>query len=598
VRVGMLLLLSALTVIATSTAASAQPTELVWVAQPAARETCFSTGGTPSECTFSQQYIANGVRLGCSRKTTSVCQMQIGPLNPTEPVPIGPPPAQLVLRSPSGIPHDIEMQFRLSVIGRPPLQFLYYTYLLHWRNAEGRSVLVAYCPNDLGPCQGNPAESVLKAKVPSDTVLSLTVALAINPVTPPDPFSEVELALAIEEPNRPLSPPTASFTASPTQPATAQIVMFDGSGSFDPDGSIVQYSWDFGDGFAAEGRTITHSFAVAGEFTASLTVTDNDGFTGTTQRTIVVIAPIIQVRVDVSGDGVVTFADSSDLTSSAVPYRFWVNDDSDATEVPFRRPIARDYADHIIGHIRDLEDFAQLVIRVDSSVTNLVLDGHHLFLETTGGLEVNLFPAVVEGDGYLTNSQVAALQRTQTAVDGASALPFVLTRGAASVEAFLFEGRAPGRGELRVVLRNPQGVEVSHGQVHLELLRIGEMYERAQGTSNDAIEGAGFSLPPPSSETYRARPPVLGYRNDTPGFVTPPGEAHALIVFVHGCCIDRFTYRNVSDTTFKRLWWQGYRGRFASFRWPAIPLVVSIGTGGAFTLRFNEEEFRAWKYGS
>lgn len=64
---------------------------------------------------------------------------------------------------------------------------------------------------------------------------------------------------------------------------------FDGSSSTDPDGTIVQYDWDFGDG-SSHGTTaqLHHSYTSAGVYTVTLTVTDNDGATGTDSPTITV----------------------------------------------------------------------------------------------------------------------------------------------------------------------------------------------------------------------------------------------------------------------------------------------------------------------
>ena len=55
-----------------------------------------------------------------------------------------------------------------------------------------------------------------------------------------------------------------------------QAVTFDGSGSSDSDGTIVSYGWDFGDGSAGTGSTPTHAYSAAGEYTITLTVTDDD----------------------------------------------------------------------------------------------------------------------------------------------------------------------------------------------------------------------------------------------------------------------------------------------------------------------------------
>ena len=81
-------------------------------------------------------------------------------------------------------------------------------------------------------------------------------------------------------------PPTAAFNFSPANPAVGAWVQFDGSGSSDPDGTITTYSWSFGDGSNASGVTRYHQYTSAGTYTVSLTVTDNQGATNSTTRTI------------------------------------------------------------------------------------------------------------------------------------------------------------------------------------------------------------------------------------------------------------------------------------------------------------------------
>jgi len=82
--------------------------------------------------------------------------------------------------------------------------------------------------------------------------------------------------------------PTASFTFSPTSPTVGQTVAFDASSSFDPDGTITTYAWDFGDGVTGSGVTTTHAYSSTGTFTVTLIVTDDAGLTGTAQATITV----------------------------------------------------------------------------------------------------------------------------------------------------------------------------------------------------------------------------------------------------------------------------------------------------------------------
>ncbi len=76
-------------------------------------------------------------------------------------------------------------------------------------------------------------------------------------------------------------PPVAD--AGPDQSAyTGDTVTFDGSSSYDVDGEIVSYDWDFGDG-SPHGTDViaSHVYSVAGAYTVILMVTDNGGLTDT-----------------------------------------------------------------------------------------------------------------------------------------------------------------------------------------------------------------------------------------------------------------------------------------------------------------------------
>lgn len=85
-------------------------------------------------------------------------------------------------------------------------------------------------------------------------------------------------------------PPVASFTTSATTVNVGETVYFDATASDDPDGTIVSYDWDFGDGISTTGATTNHSYSDAGTYTVTSTVTDNDGLTGTATATMTVEA--------------------------------------------------------------------------------------------------------------------------------------------------------------------------------------------------------------------------------------------------------------------------------------------------------------------
>lgn len=71
--------------------------------------------------------------------------------------------------------------------------------------------------------------------------------------------------------------PIANFSYSPSAPAVGQLVQFDGSFSEDPDGTIVEWEWNWDDGEFEFGMTQDHDFLAPRDYIVTLTVTDNSG---------------------------------------------------------------------------------------------------------------------------------------------------------------------------------------------------------------------------------------------------------------------------------------------------------------------------------
>jgi YVTN family beta-propeller protein len=84
--------------------------------------------------------------------------------------------------------------------------------------------------------------------------------------------------------------PTASFLVTPQRRFAKRRLTFQAGASRDPDGTVANYAWDWGDGKRAQGLQTrrTHTYSKPGTYTATLTVTDNEGcsnemiFTGQT----------------------------------------------------------------------------------------------------------------------------------------------------------------------------------------------------------------------------------------------------------------------------------------------------------------------------
>ncbi|HYT17705.1 MAG TPA: PKD domain-containing protein, partial [Thermoplasmata archaeon] len=104
-----------------------------------------------------------------------------------------------------------------------------------------------------------------------------------------DPYTGVSTStyLAVVPPKS----PTAVIAWTPPRPIAGQTsVEFNGSNSFDPDGAITRYIWEFGDGVVGSGLTATHVYADAGTYTIELIVVDEDGVANRDTQTMTVLA--------------------------------------------------------------------------------------------------------------------------------------------------------------------------------------------------------------------------------------------------------------------------------------------------------------------
>jgi len=100
----------------------------------------------------------------------------------------------------------------------------------------------------------------------------------------------------------PNQPPVANFTYSPEKPVVNQSVTFDASSSYDPDGKIMNYEWDFGDGNITNTthEIINHSYSEAGIYEVTLTVTDDKGAKNSTTKMVTVMPapPSVSISTD------------------------------------------------------------------------------------------------------------------------------------------------------------------------------------------------------------------------------------------------------------------------------------------------------------
>jgi YVTN family beta-propeller protein len=147
-------------------------------------------------------------------------------------------------------------------------------------NTAGTPIAVGANPAAIAITPDGATAYVTNANADSVTPIDTATNTAGTPIAVGvDPFG---IAVA------PNQRPSAAFGATPAPAGSS--TSFDASASTDADGTVATYRWDFGDGQAATTSSpgAAHVYADPGTYTATLTVTDNEGcstafvFTGQT----------------------------------------------------------------------------------------------------------------------------------------------------------------------------------------------------------------------------------------------------------------------------------------------------------------------------
>jgi hypothetical protein len=240
---------------------------------------------------------------------------------------------------------------------------------------------------------------------------------------------------------------------------------------------------------------------------------------------------------------------------------------------------------------RDLEDYTRLWMPGLSNIMAVMPSSYTVKLTLTGDGAIRLFRAV-ESDGgtnYLFDEMTASNQVVQSAslYVGllSSSSPIILTNQS---EHFIFCGAKRGSAEVHLQIFNGTNL-VADTAAYFELKDIKEMYER--WTVGDTASRGPYDFP------YRA---VEGLTNGMTAFQYGPPESTntPYILFVHGWNMKTWEKDRYAETAFKRLYWQGYQGRFGSFRWPTDNGFTGLWDAITDRRNYDNSEFNAWKSAS
>jgi hypothetical protein len=320
------------------------------------------------------------------------------------------------------------------------------------------------------------------------------------------------------------------------------------------------------------------------------------------------VVNVIKIQLDVNHDGVMDLSFAGpDNTTQDRPYAFWVNNDhdepsSDGYDIEKstwgQPPLNR--LDSTYGAMRctrNLEDFARLWVCGLPALPPAKGYAVTFTMYALNGMpSINLYAAVTNSAAYLTSTNAATVQLQtqlylgdQLMVDYSKKLGTVSstqnwtlplnTDGTPQYTNFLFEGTGIGSGEL--VMSVWQGTNiVAQTSTWLDLKDVGAMFEHVR------IDGA------PSSPPYLPQTDVsVYYKEDY--LPRDTADGNEIIAFVHGWRVSPWESENFTETMFKRLYWQGYHGRYVAVRWPT--LSSETDKYGLEYLTFNRDEYIAFK---
>ena len=354
--------------------------------------------------------------------------------------------------------------------------------------------------------------------------------------------------------------------------------------------------------------------------------------------------PPVEMMVDANRDGEMSFTDAAihgkDGTTKEKPYRFWLNNDHDIYHTVDGSDLEYDDASDgvmdsnytSIYTERDLEDFTRLRITFNG-ITDVIknteysvylewrsMDGAQTLPTSDGAPEIRVYqerqPDV--RPLYLEDQNAAIRQLAISAdlipygrwIGGVEpgqpmdlfelrpALRTALSETNPTVN-LIFCGKTAGRGQLILTIKKGTRLIEQSPPVYIELLDIKDMYERYTVDTEPSTPQRGGSVPSATAQHTTKRPPT-GYTS--PGHLRPfaystnDPEESKYILYVHGWNMTPMDKEQFAETSYKRLFWQGYKGRFGVFEWPTThSFEGNLKDALTDSTNYDRGERRAWE---
>ena len=363
------------------------------------------------------------------------------------------------------------------------------------------------------------------------------------------------------------------------------------------------------------------------------------------EKTRLILLPVA-IAVDANRDGVIKFSGNCndpevadkpfDTTSKEKPFRFWVNDGvdgycQDPNESSVQDDLEPTYGMKNCKQLyatceRDLQNFARLWIST-RGLNQSIRDGNitiGLEWQTNDGFDnsgwrdydgapaINIYEAAPKHGESVRTGSADYLTDPDTATDqvsseygaalgsAAKGKPFYfsastfenLTEDSPNTY-FLFEGAARGTGRLVVTFNTGSAGNYKKigegGALYMDLKNIKELYVRY--TVGDGNGTTPSSMARLSKERLSPAASAFEYDSSHPGLSDPSdANGNKYIMIVHGWNLRPWERDTLAETSLKRLYWQGYKGKLAAFQWP-----TTYGSEVGAIMGYDDGEFIAWK---
>ena len=254
---------------------------------------------------------------------------------------------------------------------------------------------------------------------------------------------------------------------------------------------------------------------------------------------------------------------------------------------------------------RDLQDFARLwVCGITTNLltnlpagTTISLSWGDVGSPNSSNPTIDLFAAVDPdgGIGYLTNSAIAYDQIDphygpwigRLGPGGSIQLNQNLYGSSWRGNHFIWCGVSNGTGGLRLTISDANGNALAQTTAYIQIVDIKQMYERWTVGETPGIAPTNIACLAQEDLPDGASPFQYGM---------PPDANTPYILLVLGWNVNRYTKDRFAECAFKRLYWQGYQGRFGMFRWPTdYGFTATLWKAMTDSHNYDNSEYTAWR---